>query len=173
MGMPKPVAEERTLVERAREGDKSAFECLYNDNVDAIRGLCVRLTADVVLGDELCQRTFIRAWQQLPKFRGESGLSTWLHRIAVTQTLMEQRSDSRRRGRVLPMPTTTVNLRGELLDLERAIATLPTGARTVFVLHDVEGYRHAEVADLLGITVGTCKGQLHRARRLLRLELNR
>ncbi len=172
--MHKAPTTQPELIGRARNGDMSAFEQLYRSHVDRIRALCVRLTADTALGDELCQRTFVRAWQQLHTFRGDSAWGTWLHRIAVTQMLMEQRSASRR-GRVLDLapPTAKTTPEGALLDLERAMTRLPDRARAVFVLHDVEGYRHSEVADLLGVTVGTSKAQLHRARRLLREELNR
>ena len=165
---------ERQLIRSAKGGDVSAFEQLYRGNIDRIRALCVRMTADPGLGDDLCQRTFVKAWQQLHTFRGDSAWGTWLHRIAVTQVLMEQRSASRR-GRVLDLPVVAASdsREGALLDLEKAMTRLPERARAVFVLHDVEGYRHAEVADLLGVTVGTSKAQLHRARKLLREELNR
>ena len=165
---------ERQLIQSARAGDVSAFEALYRANVDRIRALCVRMTADQGLGDDLCQRTFVKAWQQLHTFRGDSAWATWLHRIAVTQVLMEQRSADRR-GRVLELPThsSEKSQDGAMIDLEKAITRLPERARAVFVLHDVEGYRHAEVADLLGVTTGTSKAQLHRARMLLREELNR
>lgn len=174
--MATPAPREQQLVDRARAGDTAAFEELYRAHADRVRALCTRMTADPGLGDDLCQRTFVRAWQQLHAFRGDSAWGTWLHRIAVTQVLMEQRSSGRRQGRVLALPRperTTTDRAGMLLDLERALTRLPERARAVFVLHDVEGHRHAEVADLLGITVGTSKAQLHRARRLLRTELNR
>ena len=168
--------DEGTLVQRARVGDLDAFEALYRHHVDPIYSLCLRMTAEPSVADELCQRTFVKAWEHLPAFAGDAALRTWLHRIAVNQVLMHRRGRTRREARVLPMPLPEREVAGDqgaLMDLERALARLPEGARTVFVLHDVEGYRHAEVADALGISVGTSKAQLHRARALLRKKLSR
>lgn len=113
-------------------------------------------------------------------FRGESAFSSWLHRVAINVVLVDIRSTRRREARVLPTDDLTmyddaenVAAPGEALDLENAIASLPPQARTIFVLHDIEGYRHEEIAELLGLAVGTCKAQLHRARMLLKEVLRR
>lgn len=129
--------------------------------------------------EELTQDVFVRAWEKLSLYRGESAFSTWLHRLAVNLVLNHRKTMARRRGRELD-DQEQIDGRaqysvhpGMRMDLEQAIGTLPPGARQVFVLHDVEGYKHEEIADLLGVTAGGCKAQLHRARRLLREALNR
>ncbi len=165
------------LVRLAQFGDMTAFEALYRRTATRVHALCLRMTADPALADECCQRTYVRAWEQLHTFRGDASLTTWLHRIAVNQVLMHRRTDTRRQARILPMsrppdPQGRPPAEAAFVDLERALVRLPERARAVFVLHDVEGYRHAEVANMLGITVGTSKAQLHRARRLLRQELS-
>jgi RNA polymerase sigma-70 factor (ECF subfamily) len=176
-----PVAQERAEVVRAARGDGAAFEALYRRHASRVFGLCLRLTADRAQAEELTQECFVRAWQNLASFRAEAAFGTWLHRIAVNLALGGFRSRSRRGLRVVegvddglleqvaadrPAPEAGI-------DLERAIATLPTGARAVFVLHDVEGWQHDEIAQQLGLAVGTSKAQLHRARRLLRERLER
>jgi RNA polymerase sigma-70 factor (ECF subfamily) len=135
--------------------------------------------------EELTQDVFVRAWEKLHLFRGESSFSTWLHRLTVNVVLNSRKTEGRQRSRFeenddeaggmdahsgvvgSPLPP------GDLLDLEEAITTLPPGARRVFVLHDVEGYKHEEIAEMLGVTSGATKAQLHRARLLLREALNR
>jgi RNA polymerase sigma-70 factor (ECF subfamily) len=167
-------------VRRAQQGDVAAFERLYRENVDRIYALCLRMSGDGVRAQELTQDVFVRAWEKLAGFEGKSAFSTWLHRLAVNVVLGSKRSEGIRVGKVFgtddleayETPTRPPDP-GEALDLERAIATLPPGAKTVFVLHDVEGYKHEEIAELHGIAVGTCKAQLHRARRLLREALDR
>jgi len=167
-------------VRRAQAGDVAAFERLYRENVDRIYALCLRMSGDAVRAQELTQDVFVRAWEKLAGFEGKSAFSTWLHRLAVNVVLGNRRAEGIRVGKVfgtddLEAYETPTRPRdpGDALDLERAIATLPPGARTVFVLHDVEGYKHEEIAELHGIAVGTCKAQLHRARRLLREALDR
>lgn len=130
------------------------------------------------------QDVFIRVWERLASFRGESGFSTWLHRLAVNTVLESARSGSRRRLRV-QIAADFANIESDFdaaaasveahqqIDLETAVATLPAGARAVFTLHDVEGYGHAEIGVLLGIAEGTSKAHLFRARRLLRRRLER
>ena len=167
-------------VRRAQAGDVAAFERLYRENVDRIFALCLRMSGDAVRAQELTQDVFVRAWEKLAGFEGKSAFSTWLHRLAVNVVLGSRRAEGIRVGKVFgtddleayETPTRPPDP-GDRLDLERAIATLPPGARTVFVLHDVEGYKHEEIAELHGIAVGTCKAQLHRARRLLREALDR
>jgi len=168
---------------RAARGDRRAFERLYRDHVDRVFSVCVRMVGERARAEELTQDVFVRAWEKLGTFRGDSAFSTWLHRLAVNVVLNDRQVERRRRKReddgvedmdafasdeVRPLPVP-----GLSLDLERAIATLPPGARKVFVLHDVEGYTHEEIGTMLGVTAGGCKAQLHRARMLLRRMLTR
>ena len=166
---------EHDLVERAKRGEVEAFEALYRQNERRIYGLCLRMVADPHRAEDLTQEAFIRAWKKLGSFHGRSAFGTWLHRLTVNLVLGEIRA----RGRRIDFGVATEELRvvadpgpapqpESSIDLERAIATLPVKARTVFVLHDVEGLRHREIADSLGIAVGTSKAHLHRARRILR-----
>jgi RNA polymerase sigma-70 factor (ECF subfamily) len=167
-------------VRRAQEGDQGAFRALYEHHVGRVHALSLRLTGDSREAEELTQSVFVRAWEHLDAFRGESAFSTWLHRLTVNESNGRRRSDGRRERRV-----TTVEEPGEVptaratearvpdMDLERAIAELPAGAQAVFVLHDVEGYQHQEISSLTGIAAGTSKAQLHRARKLLREALQR
>jgi len=166
------------MVVRAASGDVAAFEELYRENVSRVYLLCLRMCGDPSLAEELTQEAFVRAWQKLGSFRGDSAFSTWLHRVTVNVVLGDRRSTARREARVKPAgDELPVDLSapepspGQALDLERSIAALPDGARTVFVLHDVEGYRHKEIADITGLAEGTSKAQLHRARKLLRKAL--
>ncbi|HYC70172.1 MAG TPA: sigma-70 family RNA polymerase sigma factor [Opitutaceae bacterium] len=167
--------DESFLIARARDGDVRAFEALYRRHVPRVFAVCLRLAADPVRAEELTQSAFVQLWQKLPLFRGESAFSTWLHRLAVNTALMDFRATRRRTARVVgvedpaaletpPAPPEP----GLRADLEQAIAGLPAQARAVFVLHDVEGYTHDEVARLMDLEVGTTKSQLHRARQLLR-----
>lgn len=168
------------LVERAQGGDDEAFGELYRAHVGRVHALCLRLAGDAHAAGELTQDVFVRAWEALPTFRGESAFGSWLHRLAMNVFLGKRRAAGRRERRVFsteepallehssePAPA------GTGLDLEQAIAGLPQGARVVFVLHDVEGYQHKEIAQMTGIAEGTSKAQLFRARRLLRAALNR
>jgi RNA polymerase sigma-70 factor (ECF subfamily) len=162
-------------VERARTGDKAAFEEIYRRHLGRVYALCLRLTADAALAEELTQETFVHTWQKLGSFRGESAFTSWLHRLTVNRVLEHQRSRRRYRARVVPAedqqglePRARQGQPEAGIDLERALELLPEGARTVFVLHDVEGYLHTEIADLLDVSEGTTKKQLHRARMLLR-----
>ena len=172
-------------VVRAAAGDRVAFERLYRQHVNRVFSLCARMVADRTRAEELTQDVFVRAWEKLHLFRGESSFSTWLHRLTVNVVLNARKSEGRQRSRfeetdeesggidalpgVVGMPLAP----GDLLDLEAAIGELPPGARRVFVLHDVEGYKHEEIAEMLGVTSGATKAQLHRARLLLREALNR
>ncbi len=165
-------------VERAQAGDLDAFEELYRLHRGRVYALCLRMSGDAREAEELTQDAFVRAWQKLDSFRGSSAFSSWLHRLTVNVVLGRWRSLGRHRERVVsihgasgledpqhdPKPRLAI-------DLESAIAGLPAGARTVFVLHDVEGYRHRDIAELTGLAVGTSKTQLHRARKLLRKAL--
>lgn len=165
------------LVRRAQDGDRAAFKRLYEEHVGRVYALCLRLTADPEEAMERTQDVFVRAWRKLSSFRGDAAFSTWLHRLAVNVVLAERRASGRRERwtdaaglagpRVEPAPRAGLGV-----DLERAIAALPPGARTVFVLYDVEGYHHEEIARMSGIAPGTSKAQLHRARKLLREALS-
>lgn len=167
------------VVRRAQAGDADAFQSLYREQVGRVHALCLRLSGDRMAAQELTQDVFVRLWERLRSFRGESAFSTWLHRLATNVALMALRSSGRRERRVTPVEDPALYDRGtapqagEGIDLERALAQLPPGAREVFVLHDVEGFGHAEVGRLLGIAEGTSKAQLFRARRLLREMLER
>ena len=164
------------LVRSATGGDEGAFEALYREHAGRVYALCLRLSGDSVRARELTQDVFVRVWERLGSFRGESAFSSWLHRLAVNVALTAHRGEARRLRRVQPRDTlpdvaagadTDAQLALDI-DLERAIAALPAGARRVYVLHDIEGYRHEEIAQLTGMAVGTSKAQLFRARRLLR-----
>jgi RNA polymerase sigma-70 factor (ECF subfamily) len=168
-------------IRRAQAGDVDAFELLYREHAGRIFALCLRLEAgDSADATDLMQDVFIKAWRRISTFRGECAFSSWLHRMTINTMLENARSDRRRIARVLPMDDTSL-LPGaarssgvELkMDMENAIASLPRGARLAFVLHDVEGYQHQEIAEQLSVSVGTIKAQLHRARRLLRERLER
>lgn len=175
----RPVAGLDPVVAAAQRGDERAFEVLYREHVGRVFALARRLS-DADRAGELTQDVFVRAWERLAGFRGESAFGTWLHRLAVNLILSDRRSAWRRNRRAVQVgdpagfdAPTAAPAPGLLLDLEGAISGLPAGARTVFVLHDVEGYEHAEIARIAGIAVGTSKAQLFRARRLLREALNR
>ena len=171
--------EDAQLVRRAAGADVAAFEALYRRHHRRVHGVILRLVGHAsARAEDLTQEAFVRAWQALPTFRFESAVSTWLHRMAVNTALMELRA---RRSRPqayddedalesLSMPDTA----GRAVlgrDLERAVATLPPRARAVLVLHDVEGWKHEEIAAELGMAVGSSKAQLHRARGLLRTRI--
>ncbi len=170
---------ERDDIAAATAGDRRAFERLYRSHGQRVFALCLRMTADRVIAEELVQDVFVRAWQKLGSFRGDAAFGTWLHRVAVNIVLSRRKQDGTHRDRTVQdedsldaAPAQPVSV-GDRLDLEAAIASLPNGARRIFVLHDVEGYTHEEIGDLLGITSGGSKAQLHRARLLLREALSR
>lgn len=171
-----PDADEAALVDRARAGDSAAFEALYRLHSGRIYGLCLRMSGQAQTAEDLVQETFISVWRGLAGFAGRSGFGTWLHRIAVNAALAKARSPQGRGETSLTtaegdqMDFAEVQGMDEAtpIDLERAIARLPAGARHVLVLHGIYGYSHEETADMLGVAVGTSKAQLHRARHLLR-----
>jgi len=166
---------ESDLVSRAQAGDIAAFESLYRSHSARVYAICLRMVADPARAEDLTQDAFVRAWEKLRSFRGKSAFATWLHRLTVNIVLGEIRSRSRRKDqgvasdelRAVPDPRPAGHP-GSRIDLDRAIATLPSQARMVFVLHDVEGFRHDEIGQLMGIATGTSKAHLHRARRILR-----
>ncbi len=177
-----PVADSEDVA-LAATGDRRAFERLYNAHVNRVFTLCTRMCGSRVRGEELTQDVFVRSWEKLPQFRGESAFSTWIHRIAVNIVLTDRKNEARARrmvqegedgdGEELFAAVASTPRHGDRMDLAAAIDMLPPGARRIFVLHDVEGYKHEEIAGLCGITAGGSKAQLHRARLLLREALTR
>ena len=171
------MALEAEWVAAAQAGDRQAFERLYRGHRDRVYALCFRLSgANPDLAQDLLQQAFVRAWRKLDRFRGDSRFGTWLHRLAVNVALSDRRIRMRRLSREQPMDeqaertaTGARDVSADLRrDLEQAIATLPERARTVLVLYDIEGYRHAEIAAMTGMAEGSSKAQLHRARKLVR-----
>ena len=160
-------------MQQVQGGDVDAFEPLYREHVDRIYALCLRMTGDPVTAAERTQDVFVRCWERIGTFKGESRFGTWLHRVAVNVVVEAGRSDARRQARVALTEDVTAHERGSTphhearMDLDRAIRQLPPKAREVFVLHDIEGYRHREIAELTGSAPGTLRAQLHRARKLL------
>jgi len=170
-----PILETSDVALAAR-GDARAFARLYEEHRGRVFAIARRM-AGAERAAELTQDVFVRAWTKLGTFRGEAKFSTWLHRLAVNLILSRRASWATERARFLDAEDTLEGLAArpsgrELgLDFEKAIDLLPDGARTVFVLHDVEGWKHDEIARTMGVTSGTTKAQLHRARMLLRRTL--
>ena len=183
---PEEPAAEAALAERAAAGDRRAFEQIYRRHVARVHGLCLRLTCDRERAEALTQDTFVKAWLAVGGYGGQGPLGAWLGRIAVNHWRDQWRADRRARrwlvdlgddggleqlaapGHVATAGDAAILPLLAAMDLERAVAKLPPGARTVFVLHGIEGYPQDEVAALLGVSEGTIKSQMHRARALLR-----
>ena len=177
--MPESANRDALVILRVKAGDIDAFEAIYQEHAGRVYALCLRLTANPLDAKELAQDTFVRAWEALPTFRGDASITTWLHRIAVNAILMQRRSTRRRLSRValaederddgdvVPQGSVPPADVVTAIDLKRAIAALPPGVRRAFVLHDVEGYSHEEIAQMTGLAAGTLRAQLHRARQLL------
>lgn len=168
------------LVERARRGERAAFDELYERNAGRVYAICLRLTGDPAAATEAAQDAFVRAWRTLDSFRGESRFSTWIHRLAVNLVLDRQRAAARARARTRPLeaadlgiPETAAPDAARRLDVERAIARLPERARAALVLYGIEGYTYEEVAEAMDVAIGTVKAHIHRARRLLLEDLER
>jgi RNA polymerase sigma-70 factor (ECF subfamily) len=165
----------------AAAGDRQAFERLYRTHANRVFTLCARMSGSRSRGEELTQDVFVRTWEKLPQFRGESAFSTWLHRLAVNVVLNARKVEGKHASRTEQSDVederrdemSRAPLHIERMDLAQAISELPEGARKVFVLHDIEGYKHEEIAEMMGITSGGSKAQLHRARLLLREALQR
>jgi RNA polymerase sigma-70 factor, ECF subfamily len=168
------------LARRSGNGDRQAFSEIYHRHLNQVYGLSLRLTADTVKAETLTQDAFIKAWSSLGSFSGRGTLAGWLSRLTVNlwrdrfrfevrQAKLQEEAalswENDRAGSEWVVPLLTA------LDLEKSLRKLPQGARTVFVLHDVEGYKHHEIAEMLELTTGTVKSQLHRARKLLRVLL--
>lgn len=181
---------EAEAIELAKLGDAEAFRTLYDKHKRRVYSLCLRMTANTAEAEDLAQEAFLQLYRKIATFRGESAFSTWLHRLAVNVVLMHLRKKSLP---VVSLEETTqtteddspkkdfgtedMSLAGSIdrLQLQRAVNDLPPGYRTIFVLHDVEGYEHNEIAKLVGCSVGNSKSQLHKARIKLRdlLKMNR
>jgi RNA polymerase sigma-70 factor, ECF subfamily len=167
--------DESDLIVRAQQGDAGAIEALYERHAARVYSVVRRLAGDDAQADDWAQDAWLRAIRSLPGFRGQSLFSTWLHRIAVNCALYGRRRRERVRSREAALPDVPdvadpADLADPLLrmQLERAIDRLPERMRRVLVLHDVEGYTHEEIAALLGVSPGTCKSQLFRARAKMR-----
>ena len=181
---------EPEAIERAKQGDAEAFQFLYDLHKRRVYSLCLRMTGNTASAEDLTQEAFLQLFRKIGTFRGESAFSTWLHRMAVNVVLMQLR---KKNLPVVPIDETTEGeeegtIRKELgaadsrlagsidrLHLQRAVDELPPGYRTIFVLHDVEGYEHNEIAAMIGCSIGNSKSQLHKARIKLRdlLRVNR
>jgi RNA polymerase sigma-70 factor (ECF subfamily) len=163
-----------------RRGEVAEFEALYRRHVGRVYALCRRISGDAARAEELAQEVFLKAWRHRAAARPGDGYAAWICRVAINVAISDNRARGRRSRRELPAidpaswdPADRPASPGRALDLEKAIDRLPPGARQVFVLHDVEGYRHREIGRLLGLSTGTTKAQLHRARRFLREALGR
>jgi len=173
--------EDFKLVEQALNGSNDAFKELFMKNVTRVHSLCLRISADVQMAEDLTQEVFIKAWEKLNTFKFESKFSTWLHSIAVNQFMMQLRSDKRNsekidefsREKEIRNPADTKIQQDYRIDLQKAIDNLPGQARTVLVLHDIEGYKHNEISEMMNIQIGTSKAHLHRARKILKKELSK
>jgi RNA polymerase sigma-70 factor, ECF subfamily len=181
---------EADLIERAKLGDAAAFQGLYDKHKRRIYSLCLRMTANTAEAEDLAQEAFLQLFRKIATFRGESAFSTWLHRLSVNVVLMHLRKKSLP---VVSLEETTqgteedspkrdfgaddIALAGSIdrMQLQRAVDNLPPGYRTIFVLHDIEGYEHNEIAKIAGCSIGNSKSQLHKARMKLRdlLKMNR
>ena len=173
---------EAEAIERAQQGDASAFEALYHLHKRRVYSLCLRMTANTATAEDLTQEAFLQLFRKIGTFRGESAFSTWLHRMAVNVVLMQLRKKGLN---VVPLEETMegeeesakkepgaddMHLAGSVdrLQLQQAIGELPPGYRMIFLLHDVQGYEHNEIADMVGCSIGNSKSQLHKARMKLR-----
>lgn len=177
-----PAGRNSEQIRQAQAGDRAAFDALYHAHVSRVYALCLRMTGRPDEAERLTQDAFVRLWRRIASFRGESEFSSWLHRLTVNVVLEDSRSTKRRTSRVDVVEDASFFDHGHAaeadqtesrMELERAISELPPGARQALVLHDVEGYKHEEIAKLMGIAVGTVKAQVHRARQLLRAKLTR
>jgi RNA polymerase sigma-70 factor (ECF subfamily) len=181
---------EREAIERAKQGDAEAFKFLYDLHRRRVYSLCLRMTGNTASAEDLTQEAFLQLFRKIGTFRGESAFSTWLHRMAVNVVLMQLRkkglpvvpidepTEADEEVTVTKEPgATDERLAGSIdrLQLQRAVDELPPGYRTIFVLHDVEGYEHNEIAGMVGCSIGNSKSQLHKARLKLRelLRVNR
>lgn len=168
---------EQELLQQAREGDEGAMHALYNRYAPRVYAVVRRIAGEDGLADDWAQEAWVRAFRALPGFRGDAAFSTWLHRVAVNSALQGKRKRGRHDGReeplpaVLPGPEHSRDSTVLRISLERAMERLPDGMRRVLVLHDVEGFTHEEIGEMLGIAAGTSKSQLSKARAKMRVLL--
>jgi RNA polymerase sigma-70 factor (ECF subfamily) len=181
------AASETQLIARAQQGDEAAFQALFNTHKRRVYSLCLRMTGDTAEAEDLTQEAFLQLFRKISTFRGESAFTTWLHRLVVNVVLMHLRRKGLQQISLDEVDSTQEEpvkrdygdddrrLIGSIdrVSLDRAIAALPRGYRTVFVLHDVEGYEHNEIAQIMGCSIGNSKSQLHKARLRLREHLRR
>ncbi len=165
--------DEILLITRVKQNDIEAFEQLYRLHSARVYALCLRLSGNRAIAEEYSQEAFIRAWQKIRLFRGESSFSSWLYRLTTNVVLSQLRKKQLLQTSIDDVsksqnPTTNQLDTGKIMDMEQAIRKLPDGARTIFVLHDIEGYQHNEISEMTGLAIGTSKTQLHRARKLLK-----
>jgi len=177
-----PESRDFELIKMAKVGSTAAFKELYESNVKRIYTVCLRFAQDMDMADELTQEVFIKAWEKLHTFQFQSKFSSWLYSIASNQFLMHKRSEKRflrhveEFGEQAMRDNPVFRAHGSNdygIDLETALAKVPEQARMVFILHDIEGYKHHEISEIMNIEVGTSKAHLHRARRILREELSK
>lgn len=173
-----PIPVDSQWVAAAKRGDMRAFERLYRAYSSRVYGLCLRMTRSADVAEDCVQLTFVSAWRNLQSFEERSAFGTWLHRIAVNEVLSYVRNRATRSESNEELLAAHDHADGDgefdamdVVDVERALATLPEGARHAVVLQAVYGYSHEQAADMLGIAVGTCKAQVHRGRRMLRKRL--
>ena len=174
-----PTSTDYELAQSASLGDISAFELLYERHHRRVYSLCLRMTQNASEAEDLAQEVFIQLFRKIGSFRGESAFTTWLHRLTVNQVLMHFRKRGVRMEQTTEDGETPVQVVAgtenpqqmpvvDRIALDKAVSQLPPGYRTVFILHDVEGHEHEEIARMLGCSVGTSKSQLHKARMKLR-----
>jgi RNA polymerase sigma-70 factor (ECF subfamily) len=170
------IDEEQAIISRAQQGDQQAFYQLYQKYHKKVYAICWRMLADKDSAEDVCQEVFVQLWQKIANFRGESKFSTWLHSVATNIVLGHIRKNKSWIQRVFSIEDQTIEVATvempDCSNLDKKIQTLPERARLVFVLFAIEGYRHEEIANMLGMAVGTSKAQYHRARGLLRESLS-
>jgi len=181
-----PGLSEAEAIDRAKNGDAEAFEALYGLHKRRVYSLCLRMVSNTSEAEDLTQEAFLQLYRKISTFRGESAFSTWLHRLSVNVVLMHLRKKSLPEVSLDEMlepvqedapkkdigsPDTTLTGSIDRVNLERAIEDLPPGYRIIFVLHDIEGYEHNEIAEMMGCSIGNSKSQLHKARMKLREHL--
>ena len=175
-----PLEASPDVIAQANSGSTSAFEQIYRIHVGRVYGICLRILGDHFHAEDATQKVFIRVWVKLASFRGESSFGSWIYRLAVNVALNELKASASMKNRhsfLGNLPTESADqghyAQDAQIDLERAITALPPGARVVFVLHEIEGFNHKDIAHKLGLADGTCKAQLFRARKLLREALKK
>ncbi|MFT5788480.1 MAG: RNA polymerase sigma-70 factor (ECF subfamily) [Shewanella sp.] len=158
---------EPDLIDSAKKGDKAAFKQLYQQHHKRVYALCFRITGQVALAEDATQDCFVTLWQKLPQFKGQSQFTTWLHSLSVNQALNSLKKHRSFWSRFVASETDVEAVQDEYEDLDKILVKLPERARIVFVLFALEGYKHEEIGQLMGIASGTSKAQYHRAQKLL------